>query len=206
MRKVWLGKLGQGKSYAMTCELLNELNRGTIVYTNYRIFWNGKTVNKFNWKTWKWEKISYPASNLRPVAGLSIKKILQHVENGTKQRHNILALDEGYLYFDSYQGTRMSLDVRKFILHSRKRHIDIWYTAQRLMSIATTMREMTDYFYKCRSLNLLFFRIFWVTMHDLEDKKDGGLSDRIGFPSFYLSNPIVYKSYDTDEIIDEGEM
>lgn len=205
MRQAWLGKLGQGKSYAMTCEIINHLNNGYTVYTNYKIYWNGITKKEFNWKTKKIEKIHHPATNLKAISGQNIREILKNIQPGTKQKHVILALDEGYLYFDSYQGTKMPMDVRKFILHSRKKHIDIWYTSQRLMAIAPTMREMTDYFYKCKSLNFYFFRLFWTVRYELEDKKDGGLDEnKNGQLRLYFSNPLVYNSYDTDEIINEG--
>lgn len=210
MIKCYYGKLGYGKSYAMTKHIVDKLNKGYIVYVNYRIDWNGRKFKKFDFRKFKFVDVEYPASNLR--AFRTTDDFLQmgynreqwkELQKQGNAKPVIVALDEGYLYFDSYEATKFKKGVRKKILHSRKQHLDIWYTSQRVMAIHPTLRTMTNIFYKCDKIPLGIFNLFRCREYDLKDESSVDESKCL-WSAIYIGRKKYYNIYDTDEIIDDG--
>lgn len=196
MLTCYYGRRGQGKTYAMTRDVVNALNHGKIVYANYRIFWKGydesqvpfwRFLNKIHLKK-NFKK--YPASNLRRFE--STRKLPEISHN------SILALDEGYLYFDSYVGTKMKLGIRKWILFSRHMDIDIWYTAQRPMSIQTTLRSMTEIFLKSQAIKFPFMPVlFALREFDLGSDENVNEDEQLGRTKWYFGSKWFYNFYNT---------
>lgn len=173
----YYGRLGTGKTYAMTAEVLRQLNKGRVVYTNYSVRFPDRA-----------KKRGYPESNLRRFEGLTD---LLDIERGS-----LLALDEGYLYFDSYVGTKMPLGVRKWILFSRHLEIDIFYTAQRPMSVQVTMRAMTEDFWRVSSVWTPIGRFFVRRLYDLQGEDVNELARPVA-TRVELAYRQVFNSYNT---------
>jgi len=141
----YCGGLGSGKTYAMTCDILKALDEGEIVATNYDLKWGGN------------EKKQIPKENLIRLPN-NPKEIMKML---AVARNMIFALDEGYIYFDSYSGTSMSIEDRIAILQCRKRRCSLWYTTQRPMAVQKTLRSMTNIFYRCDKIKWPFLGIYF---------------------------------------------
>lgn len=205
----YFGKLGQGKTYALAEHALRELENGRIVYTNFHIEWNGRKP----WRLGPIKQDAIPKSNLRKF---------QSVDEFMEMQNAFVALDEGWIYFDSYKMTKLPLETRMKILQSRKDGLDIAYTTQRPEQMHVSLRAMTNQFYECQAARIPFIRkpIFYrydcdiihgeirrETRTGLEEKKtaDGG-SQWIEIsveqrPSIIWPSNKVFKSFDTSEKI-----
>jgi len=69
-----------------------------------------------------------------------------------------VALDEGWIYFDSYEMTKFPIEVRMKILQSRKDGLDIAYTTQRPEQVHKSLRAMTNEYYECEAGRIPFMR------------------------------------------------
>jgi hypothetical protein len=142
----YFGKLGQGKTYALAQHALRELERGRIVYSNFYIDWNGAPPTRIGKKI---IRPAIPKSNFRPFK--SVEQFME-MENG------LVALDEGWIYFDSYKMTSLPIDIRMKILQSRKDGLDIAYTSQRPEQVHVALRAMTNEYYECEAGRIPFTR------------------------------------------------
>lgn len=175
----YVGGLGSGKTYAMTCDVVKALEKGARVITNYEINWKGNA------------KKGYPESNLQKYTGKA---------QISAERNCIFALDEGYVEFDSYEMAKMSLQDRLAILLCRKRRVSIWYTTQRPMAVHKTLRSMTNIFYKCEKTRWPFVGIvFRKIAYDLATEND--LSSTPLFTEHYRAKQKMFDMYDTYEIV-----
>jgi len=140
----YFGKLGQGKTYALAEETIKQLESGRIVYANFFIDWQGKPAKKYPLK-----REAIPKSNFRKFSS---------VEEFMEMENAFVALDEGWIYFDSYSMTRFPLELRMKILQSRKDGLDIAYTSQRPEQVHVSLRAMTNQYYECIAGGLPFFK------------------------------------------------
>jgi hypothetical protein len=199
----YIGKLGQGKTYAMTRDVLSYLDKGRIVYTNYEISWPGYKQRPNIWHLFlaltfkkKIELVEYPATNLR-----YINTDEKFHENFQKLRNCIVALDEAYILFDSYQMAKMSMAERMSILQCRKLDKSILYTVQRASNIHVVLRGMTNVFYECSRISLfgtlkLFRRVAYDLAVDESVDKTAPLGAKI-----YTSRQKYFDAYDTKKLI-----
>lgn len=205
----YFGKLGQGKTYALAEHALNALVSGRIVYSNFYIDWNGLPERNIL----GYKQPAVPKSNFRKFGSLPD---LMNMENA------LIALDEGWIYFDSYVATRLPIETRMKILQSRKDGLDIAYTTQRPEQVHVALRAMTNEYYECVADRIPFVRypIFYRYTCDLvgtqikrdsgikwEEKKtaDGG-SQWIAMeaeqrPAIIFPKKKVFRSFDTTEKI-----
>lgn len=137
----YFGKLGQGKTYALAEHALRELKNGRVVYSNFFIDWQGRA--KTRWRD------AIPKSNFKTFKG---------VEEFMTMENAFVALDEGWIYFDSYKMTSLPLAVRMKILQSRKDGLDIAYTTQRPEQVHKSLRAMTNELYECQAGRIPFIR------------------------------------------------
>lgn len=139
----YFGKLGQGKTYALAEHALRELERGRIVYANFFINWKGKAPVRLG----PLKRPAIPKSNFRPF---------KSVEEFLTMENAFVALDEGWIYFDSYEMTRFPIEIRMKILQSRKDGLDIAYTTQRPEQVHKSLRAMTNEYFECQAGRLPF--------------------------------------------------
>lgn len=204
----YYGRLGQGKTYAMVADILEALRHGEVVYTNIPMAWAG------------YDEIHDPRSWFRYLLrmfGFSVefricdKSNLRHIEVDENFQQTlagltdcIVALDEAYAAFDSYEMAKMSLRARQNVLHTRHFNRSIWYTVQRPTNIHVVMRGVTNVFYRCKRA----FSMFGITLF-IRDEFDLGATETVDEDSrlsrrWYLGSASVYNAYNTTYLRPEG--
>jgi hypothetical protein len=196
----YFGKFGQGKTLAMTEYLISQLNEGRVVYTNYHINWNNENIpqnylHKIIREIAGKKHISFPSTNLR---------YFDDIEQFIEMENAVVALDEGWVYFDSYQMAKFPKHIRLKLMQSRKDGLDLVYTTQRIMNIHTNLREMTNVFYECIKKEPFFFKepVFIRIERELTgepiDRKDDDPRQII------FANQEMYNMFDTYQKIGES--
>ena len=199
----YCGRLGQGKTYTMVKDLIRQLNRGKVVYCNFTINWNGydQRLNPpslfFAALGIKKRFVKYPAGNLRKMP----TDENWHNEF-SKLRNCIVAIDEAYILFDSYQMAKMPLAQRLNILQTRKFDRSIWYTTQRPTNVHVVMRGMTNVFYRCEKWNVPLFPItlFARDEFDLASDETLDVENRLS-RKLYWGEKRFYQMYNTKELV-----
>lgn len=166
------GRIGAGKTYCATVDILEDLDRGQVWYTNWKIDWPGydertkKWYLFLGWLGLKKEFLNFPKENLHYVDlgeksvfvdGISTgKTFVQWISTLSDCK---VALDEGHIAFDSYEMARMDLEKRNAVLWTR--HFDRSYLviSQRPTAIHVTMRANVNRFFKCEKI--MDFTLFW---------------------------------------------
>lgn len=153
----YFGKLGQGKTYALAEHALRALRRGRIVYSNFHIAWEGLPPTRIGTKI---IRPALPKSNLRQF---------KSVDEFMEMESALVALDEGWIYFDSYKMTSLPIEIRMKILQSRKDGLDIAYTSQRPEQVHVALRAMTNEYYECQAgrIPLVRYPVFYRYEADL---------------------------------------
>lgn len=203
----YYGRIGSGKTYAATSDILEDLQAGRIVYANWKVKWDGydERDNKFlvflGILGIKKYFYSYPRENFHflPLDG----NILDTLERLTDCK---VYLDEGHLVFDSYVLTKMSLKSRASVLHTRHYDRVINIISQRPTAIHATLRGNVNRFYKCVQSDswlwkLLRLRRFYrIEIQDLKpgtEVPDDDNEEAIISVKSYWGKKEIYGAYDT---------
>ena len=115
------GIIGSGKTYFATADIFDDLKRGQVVYANWRINFEGydQTENKvllfFRLFGLKRKFIRIPKENFHFV-DTTHGNFAYELGNLTDC---IIYLDEGHIIFDSYVTTKMPIEARANVLHTR---------------------------------------------------------------------------------------
>jgi len=158
------GRIGQGKTYGAVVDILDELARGHVVYTNFHLNFQGYDQRKsltyilggllFPWRS---RYYNFPKENLRYIAVDA-----DFVKNFSKLTDCSVYLDEGHVVFDSYEMAKMSMDKRVAVLHTRHFNRSIHIISQRPTAVHRMMRANVNRFYKYEKLihfsNFILFR------------------------------------------------
>jgi hypothetical protein len=205
----YFGKLGQGKTYALAEHAIRHLEAGRIVYANFYIDWKGLPPIRLG----PFKRPAIPKSNFRKFTS---------VEEFLEMKDALVALDEGWIYFDSYEMTRFPISVRMKILQSRKDSLDLAYTTQRPEQVHVSLRAMTNEYYECEAGRIPFVRkpVFYRYNADVingtvkrdegidwvEKKTADGGSQWVAVsvtqrPKIIWPSNKVFKSFDTSEKI-----
>jgi len=166
----YIGKMRSGKTLAMTLEVIRRLNKGEIVYTNYRINWHPEfpmsPIRKFFHRL-GFKKRRYPQSNLRRFNNW---EEIQNVANCT------VALDEGWQYFDSYN--KLPIEKRMRLYQSGKWELNFLYTVQRYMMTDINLRWSTNEFWESNLYKIPFLR-YPLIIYKLYDLDEDGESAKL---------------------------
>jgi len=193
----YYGRIGQGKTYAMTADVLSALRNGRVVYTNYPIDWSGFDerfsfshlfVSLFGLKNRFYE---FYRDNLKHI------EIDEHFHDRLGELTDcIVALDEGYVVMDSYEMAKMSMKKRKNVLHTRHFDRSIWYTTQRPNAVHVTLRAQTNVFYKITKIITWPFILFRRQEFDLGS--DDGVDETRPFSvKYYLGQQAIFEAFNT---------
>lgn len=221
----YYGRIGSGKTYAATVDVIKDLERGQVVYTNWSIIWNGYDERSSRWKLLlgflrlKRHFYYFPRENLKyfPVKD-SFTDDLGRL-NDCK-----IYLDEGHIPFDSYATTRMSLEKRAAVLHTRHYNRTIVVISQRPSAIHVTLRANVNRFYKCeKTINLKLGKLLLLRFlkTEFQDTRENDTPDetRVLDPEthedtkeykfaisskHYWGRKIVFKKYDTKYLRTSG--
>jgi len=191
------GKIGQGKTYGATVDVIDELNRGHIVYTNWDIDWNGYDERESFIKIlgsllfFKNKLKSYPATNLRKI---NIDK--DFIKNFSQLTNCSVYLDEGHVVFDSYEMAKMSMDKRVAVLHTRHFDRSIHIISQRPTAIHRMLRANVNRFYKYDKLISKPFILFRRSEYqDMED--ENVVEENPESVKLYLGKKKIFNSYNS---------
>jgi len=197
----YFGRLGQGKTYAMVRDVLAALNRGAVVYTNFTLNWAGYDERRNPIAIFlgaiglKRNFVKFPSTNLRQMP----TDENWHRDFG-KITNAIVAIDEAYVLFDSYQMAKMPMSQRLNILQTRKFDRSIWYTTQRPTSVHAVMRGMTNVFYRCEKWYFPFVTAFARDEFDLNSDETVDIENRLS-RKLYFGESKYFNMYNTKETV-----
>jgi len=195
---MYYGRIGSGKTYAMTADILEALHKGKVVYTNYPINYMGYDQSwSFFWLLLglfgvKRKYYNFSKDNLRRI---EIDADFQ--DTFSELTDCIVALDEGYVVFDSYQMAKMPLKNRKNVYHTRHFDRSIWITSQRPTAVHVSMRSQVNVFYKITRLikigSFLLFR-----RQELDMASDETVDEnKVYSTKLYIGKKDIFNAYDT---------
>lgn len=197
----YYGRIGSGKTYAATADILDLLRRGKVVYANWRINYDGfEESNSLPYLImsiifpWRKRFYSFPKENLRY---LPVDKDFHAKLAEITDAH--IFLDEGHTAFDSYEMARMPLERRMSILHTRHFDRSIHIVSQRPTAVHVTLRANVNVFYKCERLRNLFWivRFRRTEYQDLiNESVDEDPEKAIG-SKHYWGKQNIFSAYDT---------
>jgi len=121
---IWgsLGPLGSGKSLFLTIKLLQYLEQGYDVYSNYTV----EGVKKIDARTF-----------------IDLKK--------RSDRVRVIGIDEVYTWFEGRLAmSKTNIFMRYLIIQSRKRGNDIMYSAPHMTTMDYSLQRLTDVFTYCK--------------------------------------------------------
>lgn len=164
----WYGRIGSGKTYCATQEILRNLRKGKIIYANWKMRWEGYDERSSKLKIFfallgfKKYFFQFPKENFHYMP------IDEHfIENFERLTDCIVYLDEGHLAFDSYQMARMSIRDRAAVLHTRHFDRTINIISQRPTAIHVTLRANVNRFFKCEQVLHIWFTN-WILFRKTE--------------------------------------
>jgi len=194
---MYYGRLGQGKTYAMTADVIEALQNGEVVYTNYPLQWDGfdQRNSKFHLFLGLFGLRTY--YEFLPINWHYIEVDDNFHDTLAKLTDCIVAIDEAYVAFDSYEMAKLSLLKRKNVLHTRHFSRSIWYTTQRPTNVHAVLRGNTNVFYRCKRLMKWPMVLFLREEFDLDkDEKVADTSPPIS-RKYYRGKVEVFRAYDT---------
>jgi len=193
----YYGRIGQGKTYAMTADIIEALMNGRVVYVNYPIDWSGfderENIASLFMSLLGFKNTFYEfyKDNLKRI------EVDEHFHDRlAKITDAIVALDEGYVAFDSYELAKMSMAKRQNVLHTRHFDRSIWYTTQRPTAVHVTIRAQTNVFYKITRIWNTFFTVFRRQELDLgsDDSVD---EENVYSTKIYFGKKKIFQAYNT---------
>jgi len=193
----YYGRIGQGKTYAMTADVIEALKQGRVVYVNYPIDWSGFYQKKrFLWLFLGILGIKRKFIHFKPDNLHRIEIDEDFHDTLATLTDCIVALDEGYVVMDSYEMAKMSMKKRKNVLHTRHFDRSIWYTTQRTNAVHVTLRAQTNVFYKVQKLISWPFVVFRRQEFDLASDDSVDENNPIS-TKLYLGKPYIFNAFNT---------
>jgi len=202
---MYYGKIGNGKTYAATSDVLDLLKQGKVVYVNWKIIVDDFDDRESLWmiffNTVLFRKRFYRipcAKNLHYFDPSDYPSTAELVEWLSNLNDCHIFFDEGQDMFDSYEGTKFAKSKRRLILHTRHYHRTLNIISQRPTAIQVSARGNVNRFYKCVKLAswpwLRFMRLEYQEMTgETVDEESDPESKKT-----YWGNPRVFRAYNTD--------
>jgi len=213
----YYGRIGSGKTYAATSDILEKLRRGNVVYANWRIHYEGTDERK-SWAyillglIWPFKRRYYyfPKENLKYFE-FSDKWAMQEAKPqggfykdftewlSTRTDCDIFG-DEGHVMFDSYAGTRMSIDKRTAVLHTRHFNRSIHIISQRPTAVHVSMRANVNIFYRCEQIwswGGFLVRFKRSEYQDMQGETVDEDEEKVLSVKYYWGKKRVFEAYDT---------
>ncbi len=196
----YYGRIGSGKTYAATKDILDLLKRGQVVYANWDIQYNGYDQRDSIFGIiigilfpWKKTFFVFPKDNLKKI---NVDK--EFHANFSKITDAHVFLDEGHVVFDSYEMARLSIERRMSILHTRHFDRSIHIISQRPTAIHVSMRANVNVFYRCEKVLTWPFIVFKRTeFQDMMNETVDEAEELEIDTKHYIGRKEVFNAYDT---------
>ena len=206
----YYGRIGSGKTYAATADILDLLRRGQVVYANWKINYKGydqrrSFVYLFVSIIFPWRKqlMFFPPDNLKYFEFSDKWAMTQgypdFIEWLSSRTDCHIFGDEGHVMFDSYQGMRASIEKRASILHTRHFDRSIHIISQRPTAIHVSMRANVNIFYRCEKKLQLgsIIRFRRVEFQDMQNENVDEDEEKIISTKGYWGKQRIFEAYDT---------
>jgi hypothetical protein len=195
----YYGRIGSGKTYAATADILELLRSGQSVYANWRIEWSGVDERRQRLRAFflflfgirRYDVI--PPSNFHyiPPEECTADTISQLVDCH-------VFVDEGQNLLDSYEGKDFSKTKRRLIQYTRHYHRTLNIIAQRTQSVQVTARAQVNRFYKCsRKWNPFWPRFVRQEFSDLAGEDVNESEESLVSEKHYWGSKAVFAAYDS---------
>lgn len=191
------GRIGNGKTYAATADILRDLERGLVVYANWEIDFNGFDQREslpwiilglfgFKRRFYRFRK-----ENLHKI-GIDE----DFIDKFSQLTDCKIYLDEGHVIFDSYQMAKISMKKRNAVLHTRHFNRSIVIVSQRPTAVHVSARANVNRFYKCERLLRWPFLIFRKT--EFQDMTNETVDEtKVVSRRVYLARKKILRAYNT---------
>jgi len=195
---LYYGRIGNGKTYSATADILDLLRQGRVVYCNWHIDFKGFDERKslpnvlFKFVFARKRFFAFPEGNLRYFSPDEVD-----IEFLSKLTDCDVFVDEGQWIFDSYEGTKFSKEKRRLILHTRHLNRSLNIITQRTQAIQVSARGQVNRFYKCEKVLTWPFLIFRRTeFSEMKDNDVDENSDPVSAKT-YFANKQVMEAYNS---------
>lgn len=194
----YYGRIGNGKTYSATADILDLLRKGRVVYCNWKIDFSGFDEREhfmyafFRWFMFKKRFYKFNKENLRYFSPDDVDiKFLGGLTDCE------VFIDEGQWIFDSYKGTDFSVEKRKLILHTRHFNRSLNIISQRTQALHVTARGQVNRFFKCEKKLTYPFLVFKRT--EFQDMKENDVDEEAEPISTktYIANKRVLEAYNS---------
>jgi len=194
----YYGRIGHGKTYAATADILDLLGRGEVVYCNWHIDYDGFDQRESRQHAF-WHFIfgrkrffKFRKENLRYFSPDDVD--IAFLASLTDCH---VFIDEGQWIFDSYEGRTFSQEKRRLILHTRHLNRSLSIVSQRTQAVQVSARGQVNRFFKCEKKMewpwLVFRRTEFQDMAgDDVDENSEPISVKV-----YFAKREVLNAYDT---------
>lgn len=206
----YYGRIGSGKTYNATADILDLLSWGRVVYCNWKINWDGfderESFIHIFFKTLFGRKIFFllPKQNLHYFSQddqstwkVGFKQFTDFIEFLNALTDCDIFIDEGQWVLDSYEGNKFSVGKRRLLLHTRHLNRSINIISQRTQAVQVSARGQVNRFFKCETRMRWPFLIF--RRIEFQDMKDNDVDESVEPISVktYFANKKVMSAYDT---------
>jgi len=202
---MYYGKIGNGKTYAATADILDLLKQGKVVYCNWKIIVDdfddrdSLFITIMNILLLRKRFYKIPCSqNLHFFDPETFNTTGELVEWLSSLNDCHIFFDEGQDMFDSYEGTKFSKAKRRLILHTRHYHRTLNIISQRPTAIQVSARGNVNRFYKCVKLaSWPWVRFARYEFQEMVGETVNENVDPISKKTYWGNNS-VFKAYNTD--------
>lgn len=146
----YYGRIGNGKTYAATADVLEFLAQGRVVYVNWHINYEGFDERLsgahrfFHFVFGRRRFYRFKKENLRYFSPDDVD-----VEFLGSLTDCDIFIDEGQWIFDSYEGRSFSKEKRRLILHTRHVNRSLNIISQRTQAVQVSARGQVNRFFRC---------------------------------------------------------
>lgn len=207
----YYGRIGNGKTYAATADVLESLSRGEVNYVNWVINYKGFDETKsfthvfFKSLFFRSDFYKFPPENLiyfsmeEPKTWVIRGKQYQDFVEFLNDLNDCnIWLDEGQWLLDSYEGNKFSTGKRKLVLHTRHLNRSLNIISQRTQAVQVSARGQVNRFFKCEKKMEWPFLIFRRTEYqDMKDNDVDESEESVIDTKTYFASKQVMDAYDT---------
>jgi len=206
---MYYGKIGNGKTYSATADIIELLKKGVVVYCNWRINVEDFDDRKHFWPLFfnsilgrKRFYVIPCYQNLHFFDPESFDSTAELVSWLSSLNDCHIFFDEGQDMFDSYEGTKFAKSKRRLILHTRHYHRVLNIISQRPTAIQVSARGNVNRFYKCvKLMSFPWIRFARYEFQDMSGETVDETADPVSVKT-YWGNPKVFGAYNTDYLAD----